>query len=166
VRATRYGADFPLDNSRAIRLRSRLAVFERQLFIDRHARFIIESARAAFFASGACAYQRTREANDKARRVVRRALIVLLSARDRSARIIENGSCKLTLEPIARGDICHPIPGRPVRVMATAIVRIHRDSRNRRFRVAWHDGGDNSRSMMSNVSRVLTISLGERRSTE
>ena len=62
----------------------------------------------------------------------RRALIVPLSARDRSARIIENGSCKPTLKPVARGDILNPIPSRPVRVMATAIVRVHRNSRNRR----------------------------------
>ena len=96
----------------------------------------------------------------------RRALIVLISARDRSARIIENGNCKPTLEPVARGDICHPIPSRPVRVMATAIVRVHWDSRNRRHGVARHDGVNNSRPMMSNVSVRCAISLGERRRTE
>jgi hypothetical protein len=96
----------------------------------------------------------------------RRALIVLLSARDRSARIIENARRKRALKPIARGDICHPIPSRPVRVMATTIVRVHRRGRNRRHRVARHDGVNNSRPMMSSVSLILTISLGERRSTE
>jgi hypothetical protein len=49
--------------------------------------------------------------------------------------------------------------------MATAIVRVHWDSRNRRFRVA-RDGGGNSRFMMSSVSVILTISLGERSRTE
>ena len=96
----------------------------------------------------------------------RRALIVLLSARGRSVRIIENGNCKPKLEPVARGDICHPIPSRPVRVMATAIVRVHWDSRNRRHGVARHDGVNNSRPMMLSVPVIVTISLGERRRTE
>ena len=92
----------------------------------------------------------------------RRALIVLLSTRDRSARIIENGSCKPALKPVARGEILNSVPSRPVHVMATAIVRVHRDCRNSRFRV----GANNSRSMMLSVSLILTISLGERRRTE
>jgi hypothetical protein len=50
--------------------------------------------------------------------------------------------------------------------MATAIVRVHRYSWNGRFRVAGHDTGNNNRSMMSNMSLILTISLGERRRTE
>jgi hypothetical protein len=50
--------------------------------------------------------------------------------------------------------------------MATAIVRVHWRSRNSRFRVARHDGANNSRLMMSSVSLILTISLGERRRTE
>jgi hypothetical protein len=92
----------------------------------------------------------------------RRARIVLLSTRDRSARIIENGSYKPALKPVARGDILNPIPSRPVGVMATAIVRVHWHFRDGRFRV----GANNSRSMMLNVSAILTISLGERRRTE
>jgi hypothetical protein len=75
-------------------------------------------------------------------------------------------NCKPTLEPVARGDICHPIPSRPVCVMATATVRVHWDSRNRRHGVARHDGVNNSRPMMSNVSIRGAISLRERRRTE
>ena len=96
----------------------------------------------------------------------RRALIVLLSARDRSARITENGSCKPARLPIARGEILNPIPSGPMHVMATAIVRVHRRSRNSRFRVARHDGANNSRFMMLSVSVIVTISLGKRRRTE
>jgi hypothetical protein len=70
------------------------------------------------------------------------------------------------LEPIARGEILNPIPSRPVHIMATAIVRVHRDSRSSRFRVARDGGGNNSRFMMSSVSMILTISLGDRRRTE
>jgi hypothetical protein len=77
-----------------------------------------------------------------------------------------NGSRKPALKPIARGEILNPIPSRPVHVMATAIVRVHRDGRNSRFRIARHDAGNNSRSMMSSVSRILTFSLCERRRTE
>ena len=50
--------------------------------------------------------------------------------------------------------------------MATAIVRVHWYSRNSRFRIARHDAGNNSRSMMSSVSLILTFSLCERRRTE
>jgi hypothetical protein len=106
------------------------------------------------------------EANEKARRVVRRALIILLSARDRSAGITERGSCKPTLKPVARGDVLNTIPGRPVRVMAAAIVRVRGHSRNGRFRVARHDGSNYIRSMISSVPLILTISLSERRRTE
>ena len=114
-----------------------------------------------------CWIERANEANGKSPpELFRRALIVLLSARDRSARIIENGSCKPALKPIARGEILNPIPSRPVHVMATAIVRVHRYSRNSRFRVARDGGGNNSRFMMSSVSVIVTISLGERRRTE
>ena len=50
--------------------------------------------------------------------------------------------------------------------MATAIVPVHRCSRNSRFRVARDGSGNNSRFMVSSVSLILTISLGERRRTE
>ena len=50
--------------------------------------------------------------------------------------------------------------------MATAIVRVHWDSRNRRHGVARYDGVNNSSPMMSNVSVRCVISLGERLRTE
>ena len=125
-----------------------------------------ERHRGPVAAAVTCWIERANEANGKSPPgLFRRALIVLLAARDRSARIIENGSCKPALKPIARGEILNPIPSRPVHVMATAIVRVHRYSRNSRFRVA-RDGGGSSRFMMSIVSVILTISLGERSRTE
>jgi hypothetical protein len=84
----------------------------------------------------------------------------------RSAKMIENGSCKPALKPIARGEVLNPVPSRPVNVMATAIVRVHRRSRDSCFRVARHGGANNSRSMMSSVSVIVTVSLGERRGTK